>query len=64
MKTWLKLEDDDFTIKQIPLDGYNIISYPRPNGHMGGGVALIFKDKLWIVNNKTNRNTDSMEIHG
>ena len=51
------------TVKQVTLDGYNIISYPRPNGHMGGGVALIFKDNLWIVNDNTNRNTDSMEIH-
>ena len=63
METWLKLEDDDLTIKQIPPDGYNIISYPRPNGCMGGGVALIFKDNLWIVDDNTNRNTDSMEIH-
>ena len=61
-ETWLKLEEDDLTIKQIPPDGYNIISYPTPNGCMGGGVALIFKDNLWIVDN-TNRNTDSMEIH-
>ena len=63
METWLKLEDDDLTIKQIPPDGYNIISYPRPKGHMGRGVALIFKDNLWIVDDNTNRNTDSMEIH-
>ena len=35
-ETWLKLEDDDLTIKQIPPDGYNIISYPRCNGCMGG----------------------------
>ena len=60
METWLKLENDDSTIKQIPPGGYNIISYPRTNGHMGGGVALIFKDNLWIVDNKTNRNTDYM----
>ena len=30
---------------------------------MGVGVALIFKDNLWIVNDNTNRNTDSIEIH-
>ena len=35
-ETWLKLEDDDLTIKQIPPNGYNIISYPIPNGCMGG----------------------------
>ena len=34
METWLKLEDDDLTIKHIPPDGYNIISHPRHNGHM------------------------------
>ena len=45
-ETWLNLEGDDLTTKQIPLDGYHIISYPRPNGHMGGGVALNFKDNL------------------
>ena len=63
METWLKLEDDDLTIKQIPPDGCNIISYPRPNARMRGGVALIFKDSLWIVDDNTNRNTDCMEIH-
>ena len=63
METWLKLEDDDSTIKQISPDGYNTISYLRSNGNKGGGVALIFKYNLWIVNDKTNRNTDSMEIH-
>ena len=61
-ETWLKL-GDDLTSKQIPPDGYNIISYPRPNGCMGEGVALIFKENLWIVDDKTNRNTDSIEIH-
>ena len=28
---------------------------------MGGGIALI--SNIWIVDDKTNRNTDSMEIH-
>ena len=50
METWLKLEGDDSTIKQIPLDGYNIILYLRPNGHMGGSITLFFKENLWIVN--------------
>ena len=36
---------------------------PNPMVAWGGGLALIFKDNLWIVDDKANRNTDSMEIH-
>ena len=46
-ETWLK-SDEDFTKKQVPPDGYEILSSPRGNGKTGGGIALVYHSNLSV----------------
>ena len=50
-----KTEDSDFRLREIAIDGYNIISHPRKDGRKGGGVALIYKQQYKVID-KTLKN--------
>ena len=46
-ETWLKL-DDIIHPKEIAPPGYDIISKPRSDGRVGGGVALVYKPSMKV----------------
>ena len=46
---WLKQDPNDDTVKDVPPTTYKIVSTPRSDGRMGGGIALVFKEHLSIT---------------
>ena len=45
-ETWLKQDPNVDTVKEVPPTGYKIVSTPRSDGRMGGGIGLVFKEHL------------------
>ena len=50
-ETWLRKIEDDLdenkvTLSKLLPDGFQIKHTPRPDGRIGGGVAVIFSDTL------------------
>ena len=43
-ETWIKQDDIDAVIKEVPPQGYKILSRSRSGGRSGGGVALVYRD--------------------
>ena len=43
-ETWIKQDDIDAMTKEVPLQGYKILSKPRSGGRTGGGLALVYRD--------------------
>ena len=43
MDSWLK-EEDEHSAKEVPPDGYKIISNPRSVGRQGGSIAVVYRD--------------------
>ena len=61
-ETWLKPPDEEtIPLQQITPPGYNIISYPRSNGKIGGGLAVIYKKHIKLQNHSTMKNLKTME---
>ena len=61
-ETWLRNEDDLAT-RQIPRDGYKVLSYLR-QGRSGGGTALVHQNHINITDLETNHPTlTTMETH-
>ena len=61
-ETWIKSdESDDLTVKQIPPPGCKISSFPRKDGQRGGGLALVMKDYIYVVENMEYTVTTSLE---
>ena len=48
-ETWLKPDDVIHPKEIVPL-GYDILSKPRSDGRLGGGVALVYKSSIKINN--------------
>ena len=46
-RTWLK-PNDIIHPKEIAPPGYDILSKPRSDGRLGGGVALVFKSSMKV----------------
>ena len=46
-ETWLK-EDETFDKKQIAPIGYSVISHPRRDKRVGGGIAMVYKDNIKV----------------
>ena len=65
METWLK-PDDIIHPKDIVPPGYDILSEPRSDGRLGGGVALVYKSSM-KVNDITHTNQPTrleyMDVH-
>ena len=61
-ETWLRNEDDLAT-RQIPPEGYKVLSYLR-QGRTGGGIALVHHNHINIMDLETNHPTlTTMETH-
>ena len=61
-ETWLRNEDDLAT-RQIPPEGYKVLSYPR-QGRTQGGIALVHCNHINITDLETNHPTlTTMETH-
>ena len=43
-ETWIKQDDVDTVTKEVPPQGYKILSRSRSGGKTGGGVALVYRD--------------------
>ena len=43
-ETWIGQDDIDAMTKEVPLQGYKILSRPRSGGKTGGGLALVYRD--------------------
>ena len=43
-ETWIKQDDVDTVTKEVPPQGYKILSRPRSGGKTEGGVALVYRD--------------------
>ena len=43
-ETWIKQDDIDSVTKEVPPQGYRILSRSRSGGKTGGGVALVYRD--------------------
>ena len=43
-ETWIKQDDIDAMKKEVPLQGYKILSRPRSGGKTRGGLALVYRD--------------------
>ena len=62
METWLRNEDDLAT-RQIPPEGYNVLSYLR-QGRTRGGIALVHHNHINIMDLETNHPTlTTMDTH-
>ena len=48
-ETWLK-SDDIIHPKEITPPGYDILSKPKSDGKLGGGVALVYKSSMKVNN--------------
>ena len=48
--------EDDLATRQIPPEGYKVLSYPR-QGRTGGGIALVHHNHINIMDLKTNHPT-------
>ena len=46
-ETWLK-EDEIFDQKRIAPTGYSVISHPRRDKRVGGGIAMVYKDNIKV----------------
>ena len=61
-ETWIKSNgSDDLTVKQIPHPVYKISSFPRNDGWGGGGLALVMKDYIYVIESMEYTVTTSME---
>ena len=61
LETWLKASDEEKTlVSQIPPPSFNIISYPRKNGRVGG-MAIIHRELVKILAHDGNYEAITME---
>ena len=62
-ETWLSKDPDgldaNLLTPSVPPDGYNILSTPRSNGKVGGGIAVVYRKSL---NLKLHREYDFSEM--
>ena len=48
-ETWLKQTDiNSMAHREVPPEGYNIISHSRPDDRPGGGVAIVYRDNVKV----------------
>ena len=59
-ETWLKAESEE-PVHNIAPPGYNLISHPRMDGHIGGGIALLYKSSLNVTTIHSLNNLITME---
>ena len=45
---WKKQDGIDAMTKEIPPQGYKILSKPRSGGRTGGGLALVYRDHYCV----------------
>ena len=60
-ETWIKKDDIDMVIREIPPHGYNILSQPHMDGRSGGGLGIIHKDYITINSRKATKNHNTMK---
>ena len=59
-ETWLKAEREE-PVHNIAPPGYNLISHPRMDGHIGEGIALLYKSSLNVTKINSLNNLITME---
>ena len=48
-ETWLKQTDiNSMAHREVPPEGYSIISHSRPDDRPGGGVAIVYRDNVKV----------------
>ena len=47
-ETWLSNDEADLRFKDVPPNGYNIISRPQSRHKKGGGIAVVHKSNLIV----------------
>ena len=47
-ETWIKQDDVDTVTKEVPPQGYKILSRSRSGGKTGDGVALVYRDHYFV----------------
>ena len=63
-ETWLKHDDIDANVKEIPPPGYKILSTPRKTNQTGGRIALVYRDNYNIKLLDCPKDMDTMEFQG
>ena len=63
-ETWLKHDDIDANVKEIPPPGYKILSTPRKTNQTGGGITLVYRDNYNIKLLDCPKDMDTMELQG
>ena len=59
-ETWIK-QDDGHTQMELAPQGYNVLSYPQSDGHVGGGLVFLLKDYLKVTDPTQNTTFSTME---
>ena len=63
-ETWLKHDNIDANVKEIPPQRYKILSTPRKTNQTGGRTALVYRDNYNIKLLDHPKNMDTMEFQG
>ena len=63
-ETWLKHDDIDANVKEIPPLGYKILSTPRKTNQTGGRITLVYRDNYNIKLLDCPKDMDTMEFQG
>ena len=59
-QTWIK-PDDDWTCKEVTPPGYDNFNHPQLDGRKGGGIALLYKSHLQVLDYNNKDNLETME---
>ena len=60
-ETWLLNDENDLRYKEVPPPGYKILSHPRSDGRKGGGIAVIHKNNLKVIDETPTQTSKIME---
>ena len=61
-ETWLKQADiNSMAHREVPPEGYNIISHSRPDDRTGGGVAIVYRENVKVKDHTETNLFSTME---
>ena len=63
-ENWLKHDNINANVKEIPPPGYKILSTPRKTNQTGGRIALVYRDNYNIKLLDHPKDMDTMEFQG
>ena len=58
-ESWLRKKGDETIIKEMKPPSYELIPFPRPCGRGGGGICVLYKEKLPIKSQRINLTTST-----